>query len=384
MRAVWFIARTEISHQMRRRETLLWVFVMPILFFYFIGTVTGGIGVGPGERRDRLALRAPANGGFLADELVRRLEAQQFSVERPATDAAFDRFTRRLTVPAPADGKTFTEAVLAGERQIIDYRSRAEGPGADYERIRVARAVYTLLADLAVAGDAGRAPDAGGVRAVATASRPIRLEVTSAGRRLDPPSGYAQTIPGTMVMFTMLVLLTGGAISVVVEREQGLLRRLASTPISRGSLVTGKWIGKLLLGLVQLAFALVAGTVLFQMNWGGSLPMVIVVLIGWAAFCASLGFLLGNVVRTTAQMSGAGVLTTLVLAALGGCWWPIEITPRWMQHFALALPTGWAMDAMHKLISFGDGPASVLPHLVAILFGAVVLGVASARTFRYQ
>jgi ABC-type multidrug transport system permease subunit len=55
-----------------------------------------------------------------------------------------------------------------------------------------------------------------------------------------------------------------------------------------------------------------------------------------------------------------------------------------MQHLALALPTGWTMDALHKLISFGDGPWSVLPHLVAILVSAAVLGVASVRTFRYQ
>jgi ABC-2 type transport system permease protein len=384
VRSVWFVARTEIAHQMRRRETLLWVFVMPIVFFYFIGTVTGGLGIEPSARRDRLALRAPADGGFLVDELVRRLEAQQFVVERPAAGAEFDRYTRRLTVPAPADGTTFTAAVLAGEPQTLDYRSRTEGPGADYERIRVGRAVYSLLADLAVAGETEPVPDAAGVRAVATAPRSLRLEVTSAGRRLEPPSGYAQTIPGTMVMFTMLVLLTGGAISLVVEREQGLLRRLASTPISRGTVVAGKWIGKLLLGLVQIGFAMIAGTVLFHMDWGGSLPMVLVVLFGWAAFCASLGFLLGNLARTPAQMAGGGVMATLVLAALGGCWWPIEITPRWMQYVALALPTGWAMDAMHKLISFGDGPASVLPHLTAIFAAVVVLGVASVRTFRYQ
>ena len=384
MRSLWFVARTEIAHQLRRRETLMWVFVMPVIFFYFIGTVTGGMGFEPGARRDRLALRAPADGGFLVDELVRRLEAQQFVVERPATDEAFEKYTRRLTIPAPKDGKTFTAAVLGGEPQTLDYRSRAEGPGADYERIRVGRAVYSLLADIVVAGEGEPVPDEAAVHAVATAPRPVRLEVTSAGRRLDPPSGYAQTIPGTMVMFTMLVLLTGGAISLVVEREQGLLRRLASTPISRGTVVAGKWIGKLLLGLVQIGFAVIAGTVLFHMDWGGSLPMVLVVLFGWAAFCASLGFLLGNLARTPAQMAGGGVMATLVLAALGGCWWPIEITPRWMQHFALALPTGWAMDAMHKLISFGDGPASVLPHVTAILVAAVVLGMASVRTFRYQ
>ncbi len=49
------------------------------------------------------------------------------------------------------------------------------------------------------------------------------------------------------------------------------------------------------------------------------------------------------------KVSGLGVLMANGLAALGGCWWPIEVTPQWMQTI---MPTGWTMDAMHKLISF--------------------------------
>jgi ABC-type multidrug transport system permease subunit len=212
----------------------------------------------------------------------------------------------------------------------------------------------------------------------------VTLEVTTAGRRRSVPSGFEQTIPGTMVMFTMLILLTGGAIHLVLERERGLLRRLASTPIPRARLVAGKWLGKLLLGLVQLAFGLVAGTVLFRMSWGAALPMVIVILIAWAAFNASLALLLGNIARSSAQMAGMGVLMTMALASLGGCWWPIEITPEWAQRFALALPTGWTMDAMHRLISFGDPASAVVPHALALATGAALLGVAGIRTFRYQ
>jgi hypothetical protein len=40
------------------------------------------------------------------------------------------------------------------------------------------------------------------------------------------------------------------------------------------------------------------------------------------------------------------------VAALGG-WWPSEITPDWMQLLQKVLPSGWAMGAMHRLISFG-------------------------------
>jgi ABC-type Na+ efflux pump permease subunit len=409
MRHILFIARTEIAYQLRQRETLLWVFVMPIIFFYFIGTITGGMGGGMGGGAtggppQSITLESPPDAGFLVDHLVRRLEAQNFAVVRPESDEERERFSRHLIVDAPASGKTFTEAVLAGEAQTIRVESGADGNAASLEQLRIQRAVYTLLADLAVADEArvdagGAAGGAagGGVGAeavgalddnaltsVADAPRMVTLEVTSAGRRVTIPEGFEQTIPGTMVMFTMLVLLTGGAIQLVLEREQGLLRRLASTPISRAELVAGKWVGKLLLGLVQIAFAMVAGTVLFGMQWGSALPMVLVVMFCWAAFNASLGLLLGNIANSPAQMAGIGVLTTMVLAALGGCWWPIEVTPAWAQQFARLLPTGWAMGAMHKLISFGDGASAVLPHTAALVVSAAILGAISAKRFRYQ
>lgn len=385
MRSVWFVASRDVAHLLRHRETILWTFVMPIVFFYFIGTITGGMSVrGSAQRPDVLALRAPANAGVLVDEIVRRLEKQNFRVVRPATDEEFERVSRRLIVPSPASGKSFSDAVLAGERQALAFRNRNEGPNARFDQVRIARAVYGLVADLAVAKSQGLAPDATAFRTLESAPRSISLQVLSAGRRLDPPGGFEQTIPGTMVMFTMLVLLTSGAILLVIEREEGLLRRLASTPIPRWAVVAGKWSGRLALGLVQIAFAMLTGTLLFKMSWGGALPMVLIVLFAWATFNASLGILLGNVVRSRAQMAGVGVMSTMVLAALGGCWWPIEITPAWMQSLALVLPTGWAMDAMHKLISFGYSAGAAVPHVAALALAAIVVGVSGVRTFRYQ
>lgn len=61
---------------------------------------------------------------------------------------------------------------------------------------------------------------------------------------------------------------------------------------------------------------------------------------------------------TQKQAVGLGVLTANVLAALGGCWWLIEITPEWMQLLQKFLPTGWVMDAIHRLVSFEAGAAS--------------------------
>ena len=55
-----------------------------------------------------------------------------------------------------------------------------------------------------------------------------------------------------------------------------------------------------------------------------------------------------------------------------------------MQTFALALPTGWAMDAMHKLISFGYDASAALPHAIVLLIAAGLIGTLGVRSFRYQ
>jgi ABC-type multidrug transport system permease subunit len=138
------------------------------------------------------------------------------------------------------------------------------------------------------------------------------------------------------------------------------------------------------LGLTQIGFALVIGTVFFKMDWGRSLPAVILVLVTYAGLNAAIGLLLGTLATTEAQAVGIGVLSSNLLAALGGCWWPIEITPRWMQSVSLLLPTGWAMNAMHRLVSFGQGAGSVVPHVAVMAATALALGAVAARVFRYE
>ena len=46
MKNAWFIAISDFRYQLKDRSAMLWLFIMPIVFFYFIGTVTGGAGGG--------------------------------------------------------------------------------------------------------------------------------------------------------------------------------------------------------------------------------------------------------------------------------------------------------------------------------------------------
>ena len=66
---------------LRARETLLWLFVMPILFSIHRHMI-GGFDGPAGDPKDPLAVRGADGAGFLADEFLRRLEAQNFEIRR--------------------------------------------------------------------------------------------------------------------------------------------------------------------------------------------------------------------------------------------------------------------------------------------------------------
>lgn len=384
MNNAWLIARTDVMFQLKERATLVWLFAMPLLFFYFIGTVTAGFGGGGISAKRPLLVETAQDGGAVLQALIQRLGENQFDVQLHTFNAAkgealAEASGRRLAVPAG-----FGDLTVGAEPATLRLTVPEPGPTAQLDQLRVLRAAYTALADLVVFQEQGQAPTDEAFKGLANSPRSLHLEVETAGHRRRIPTGFEQAIPGTLVMFTLLILLTSGAVQLVIERERGQLRRLAAAPMSRGQIVLGKWAGKLGLGLVQIGFALAAGTVLFGMDWGPDLPMVAGVLVGWAAFCASLALLLATLTRTQAQASGMGTLASLTLAALGGAWWPIEVTPGFMQALQKFLPSGWAMDALHQLISFQAGAQSALPHVAGLLGGALVLGWAASRRFRFQ
>ena len=237
LRRALFIAGHDVRFMLRQRETLLWLFVMPPLFFYFFGAVTGGSGAETAAAGTPLAVDAPANGGVVVEQLVARLEEQGYVVTRTSDRAELERYDRRLHVPQVTTHATVTDSVLAGSRLQVTFERLTDDLTAALDEIRLNRAIYTVVADLAAIEASGREVTPAAFADVAAAPRRVTLAVRAAGERRTPPTGLAQTVPGTMVMFTMLILLTSGAIVLVVEREQGLLRRLASAPISRGSVV---------------------------------------------------------------------------------------------------------------------------------------------------
>jgi len=377
LRDAFYIARMDAGYLLSRRETMVWTFAMPIVFFYFIGSIIGNnSGATPA---DPIAVSAPAEAGFLADQLALRLTADDYHVIRTHSPAEWASYSRRLEIPAG-----FSDSVLSGHPMNVRFTRVGGDLDTSFDQVRIARAVYSLLADMSTVRAAGKTATPEELTKLAAAPRKLTLDVHSAGKRVVPPSGYEQAVPGIMVMFTMIVLFTSGAVTLVIERRSGILRRLASSPMPRGAVVLGKWGARMTVGGLQIAFAMLTGRILFHVHWGPNLAVVVLILLAYGALAAALAMLLGNFGGTEGQVIGLGVILSNVMAGLGGCWWPIEITPPWAQKAALFLPTGLTMNALHKLVNFGAPPASVAPHLAVLTIAAAIALYVLSRTFRFQ
>ena len=196
------------------------------------------------------------------------------------------------------------------------------------------------------------------------------------------PSGFKQAVPGNMVMFVLMAVLVSASIRLAMDQESGVLRRVTSYPVSPASVVAAQMLGLILPGLVEAAYLLALAALLFRLPLGDAAPAVLGVMALLVVAAAGLGALLASLLATVRRTAAVALFLTLGLAALGGCWWPLEIVPRGMRALALTLPTGQAMHALTRLLVWGDPASALGGTLVYFAAFAAVSGTAAALVMR--
>ena len=196
---------------------------------------------------------------------------------------------------------------------------------------------------------------------------------------VEPFNASNFTLPGYLTMFVFFAAALG-AEAIARERQTQTLERLLANGVRRSSIVGGKMLASLYRGFLQLAFLWLLGIFAFSIDFGASPLAVIAVSVFMAVASSAFGVMLAALVRTVKSASSAAVLASLTLAPLGGCWWPLFITPDWMQALGRLTPHGWANDAFNKLMLFGAEGQDVLVNMLALaLFAVGFLAVAVAR-----
>jgi ABC-2 type transport system permease protein len=186
-----------------------------------------------------------------------------------------------------------------------------------------------------------------------------------------------------IVLALALIMLAIGALPshLAAYREQGVLRRLGTTPMPPSRLLVAHLGVQLALGVVAAALAIAAGVVAFGMPLPERLAAFVLAFVLAAASLLALGLLVGALVP---DAKVAQVVTTVLwipLMFLAGLWYPREEFPDALRHVSDLSPAGAGVQALQDAW-FGN-PTSAYPLLVMLVF-TVVAGAVAARTFRWE
>lgn len=400
MSKIFHLAWTDIRIEFSERSTLVFFLILPIVFTAILGNA--GAPGGP-DADNRLALLlVDEDGTGLSAEFTAVLNnspvARPVSHERAAAERllAEDDMPGLLIIPAG-----FEAALLAGEEielalqtAVTDNRAIALEQAVNNAAGQISAGVLAAQSSLEAAEQIRPFSDDAARTAYFNASLTMAQErlqnppvAMTSNRAVEISSqaigGFEQASAGQLVTWTLITLI--GASSVLVnERVGGTLRRLLVTPTQKATILAGKIVGRLSMGLLQMGLLIGVGALIFGVDWGASPAALILIVVTFGLAAVAFGLLLGALARTRSQASGLTIMSAMLMAALGGAWWPLEITPAGYQTAVQILPTTWAMKGFTGVIARGHGVAEVLPIAgVLLLFALVFFGVGLWR-FRYE
>ena len=379
------------------RSELLFFLILPIVFTFILAGGTGA----PADNRIHL-LVADQAGSPLSQQIIAELAKSESVRPEVVTlaegEAAFaDRAASALLViPANCD----LAALETGEI-VLDLRQLPNNLNGAAAGRSVQAVLYRLGSAVSIgrqavaeaerlrpfADEAGRSAffDAALVAAQdLMAQAPDRLEPVLAST--EDPVKYdpaANSSAGQLITWVFIPLI-GISAAFAFERQTGTLRRLLTTPTGKGAFLLGSILGIVFWALVQMTLLILFGVVVLRVNWADQPAGLALVMVASTLAAAALGAMLGAFVKTASQANGLSIMLGMVMALLGGCWYPIELFPETVRTAVKVLPTTWAMQGMTDLLLRGQGVMGVLPEVGVLLgFAAIFFAVGVAR-FRYE
>lgn len=397
MKKVFAIFRKEIL--LRFSSPIEWLFflILPIVFTVILAGGTGA----SGDNRVRLIVVDQAQSPF-SQELISRLE--QSPLVRPEVrtlEEAEGEFSQRrvaafLILPAGLDMDR-----LQSEEIEIELRQQPNNLNSQVIQQAVIAVIGRMSSavDIAkrsvAAAEAIRPFESNAMRRVyyEAALQEAKTQIDQAPERIvnrqastqdavdyDP---RANSSAGQLITWVFIPLLGISSIF-AFERQNGTLRRFLGTPTQRPIFLVGVILSNVLVAIVQMILLVVFGVAVMKLNWGQD-PAALALMLGATALAgAAFGTLLGTFVKSEGQASSLSILLGMVMALLGGCWYPLELFPRFVRSAVMVLPTRWAMEGLLDIVLRGQGWISVLPE-AGVLFGfTAVFFTLGILRFRYE
>jgi ABC-2 type transport system permease protein len=407
LRQIFYFAVKDLAI-FARQPTVLFTFILfPFLFVVLFNYVLGGV-VGQDPRLEiHLATQEPGSG--LSRRIIDNLVTKDKSKLKPG-EAIFIKETdyqsavraveqNRLKgfIAFPED---FTKGILMGYgatlKVVVNPEATnvrpalngvAEAISASFGLQQAARdAMNGLIVEDSLTGT-GAATAAENAARLAAVQQGIGLRdslikfgVEKVGETETPnPANYV--IPGYLVMFVFMAAAASSS-AIVLERQNNTLERLIASSVKKETILAGVFAGTAAKGIVQIIIFWSAGIFVFKIDLGLAPAAVIILSLLTVLMSSACAVMLATFAKTRRAAGSIAVLSSLALAPLGGCWWPLFVTPRWMQYLALFTPHGWANIGFNKLMVFGADFSSAIPEMLALAGFTLVFFIIAAVRFR--
>lgn len=395
MRRVWHLAAKDLLQTRRDRLNALFTIILPVAFTVFFGLLLGG----GGDSAQRIPLGVvDADGGVQATELITLLEDSEIlSVTRLYDETEADsqvedsKVAAALIIPAG-----FTDAVEAAQVAELTVIRTAGSTGAQSAEEAVRAALARLTMTRAAAGAAEAALAAHGITladddtdlaasALAVVKRmmadpAIGVAVEDSGMAAGQiAEGFDQSSPGMLVNWILFSVMTA-AIGLVMERRSGALPRLLTTQVTRAEIIAGKGLAMFTISFLQQIILIALGQFAFGVQYLRNPAALLLVMVTLSAMVAALGLLIATLFKTEQAVVATTIILSMVLAATGGAWFPLEITGEAFSRVAHFLPVAWILDSFRGISLRGWSVADVLmPLAVAWGYSVIFFGIAARR-----
>jgi ABC-2 type transport system permease protein len=204
-------------------------------------------------------------------------------------------------------------------------------------------------------------------------------------------SGHIYGVPASQALLAgllsygcVMVAFAGLAISLVIRREQGLLKRLRSTPLPAPTYAEALFVSTLVVFAVQTVALFILGSVVFGTPFPSRVASIAaVVVIGVACF-AAMGVGLTGFIRSAEGSSAIVNLIVLPMAFLTGAFGPTQHFPAFLRAIGDILPLKYLVDLVNAVYLHHHAVWSK-PWAIAVLVAWGVAGIAAAALkFRWE
>ena len=206
-------------------------------------------------------------------------------------------------------------------------------------------------------------------------AQPIQLENTTASGSAVKFDLLMYFAPGMALMFLMFTVSNGGR-TLLLENRTGTLPRMMQTPTASAQILGGKLLGIFLTAIAQLAILIGSTTLLFRLDWGE--PLGVILLILAAAFAASgWGSFIASFSKTPAQVANLGSVIMLFFGLLGGSFFDMSQLPEWVSTLGKITPNAWGLQGFTTLAGGGTLASIREPLLALLIMGIILFALAS-------